>query len=313
MAKLSREVLEALSPPAGSLKGGQKKIFRNILGVLEKELYKGYAEGIEIQKQFEQNRKVYQEYGGIRSPREMQKRFPITPEKERHFCNLIRQKVEEWAQANPGKEVLKHKVFVLLTVRFCRRYGVERVNQLPVEKAPEAEEWLKAQCPFKVLEDLGPLPAHLMEKRAELQKTQREAAEECGIGEPTFKDWETGRRTPCLRNIPAIAAFLGKSESEAENLIAMQRSFQNKSIQGSSPLREMRRRAGYTVREAAKTIGISRDKVQRLEIGNKVKNAELLKQVLEHFYTSGQKRKVNHIELPGPDSGKVPIWERDCT
>lgn len=313
MAKLSREVLEALSPPAGSLKREQKKIFRNILGVLEKELYKGYVEGIEIQKQFEQNREVYQEYGGIRSPREMQQRFPITPEKERRFCNLIQQKVEAWVQANPGKEVLKHKVFVLLTVRLCRRYGVERVNQLPVGKAPEAEEWLKAQCPFKVLEDLGPLPAHLMEKRAELQKTQREAAEECGIGEPTFKDWETGRRTPCLRNIPAIAAFLGKSESEAENLIAMQRSFQNKSIQRSSPLREMRRRAGYTVREAAKTIGISRDKVQRLEIGNKVKNAELLKQALEYFYTSGQKRKVSHIELPGPDSGKVPLWERDCT
>lgn len=309
----NKEVQEALSPPAESLMKAVAENLPYILAVLEKKLCQGYAEGIEVQRRFEENRKAYKEYGGIRSPREMPERFPITPEKERRFCDLIQQKVEEWAQANPGKEVLKHKVFILLTLRLCRRYGVRRVDQLPAEKAAKAEAWLKAQPPFNVLGELGPLPAQLMGKRAEFRKTQRKAAEECGVGEPTFKDWETGRRTPSLRNIPALAAFLGKSENEIESLIAMQRSFQNKPVQTSSPLREMRRRAGYTLREAAKTIGISKDKVQRMEIGNKVRDAALLEQALAHYYTSIHKKEAGHIELPETDSGKVPLWERECT
>lgn len=297
---VNREVHEALSPPAESLRKAVAENLPYILAVLEKTLCQGYGEGIEVQRRFEENRKAYKEYGGVRSPGEMQERFPITPEKERRFCDLIRQKVEEWAQANPGKEVLKHKVFVLLTLRLCRRYGVRRVDQFPAEQAAKAEAWLKAQPPFNVLGELGPLPAQLMGKRAELRKTQREAAEECGVGEPAFKGWETGRRTPSLRNIPALAAFLGKSENEIESLIAMQRSFQNRPVQTSSPLREMRRRAGYTLREAAKTIGISKDKVQRMEIASKkVRDAALLEQALVHFYTSIQKKEVGHIELPG--------------
>jgi transcriptional regulator with XRE-family HTH domain len=291
VAKLNTEVHEVLAPAAESLRKAAVENLPYILAVLEKKFCQDYGEGIEVQKRFEENQKAYKEYGGVRSPKEMQKRFPITPEKERHFCNLIRQKVEEWAQANPGKEVLKQKVFVLLTLRLCRRYGVRRVDQLPAEKAARAEQWLKTQPPLNVLGELGPLPAHLMERRAELRKTQRQAAEECGVAEPTFKDWEIGRRTPSLHNVPALAAFLGKTESEVENLIAMQRSFQNKPIQTSSPLREMRRRAGYTLREVAKTTGISKDKVRRMEIGNRVGDAALLEQALAHFYTSMQEKR----------------------
>jgi transcriptional regulator with XRE-family HTH domain len=76
----------------------------------------------------------------------------------------------------------------------------------------------------------------------------------------------------------------------------------------------MRRRAGYTLREAAKTVGISKDKVRRVEIAsNKVRNAALLEQALAHYYTSIHKKEAGHIELPETDSGKVPLWERECT
>ena len=58
-------------------------------------------------------------------------------------------------------------------------------------------------------EELRTLGNHLRAKRLDLGLLQREVARKLGVTEDTVHNWETDRKSPQLRSVPKIIAFLG--------------------------------------------------------------------------------------------------------
>ena len=87
------------------------------------------------------------------------------------------------------------------------------------------------------------LDEHLRKRRLELRLSQREAARRLGWSWRTFFNWENGKTKPAVEYIPAIIEFLGYDPyPPATNL--------------SERLALVRRAMGWTIKEAARQLGI---------------------------------------------------------
>ena len=74
-------------------------------------------------------------------------------------------------------------------------------------------------CGLTLTAPLPPAPAypaelvtfgnHILKRRLDLGLLQREVAAEIGVSTQTLQYWEVGRHQPAVRNLPAIARFLG--------------------------------------------------------------------------------------------------------
>jgi transcriptional regulator with XRE-family HTH domain len=87
------------------------------------------------------------------------------------------------------------------------------------------------------------LGEHVRKRRGELRSSQKAMAERLGVSWSTVLNWETGRTEPLIESIAAIIEFLGydpfpKPTSHSEQLAAL------------------RRVKGWTVKEAARQLGI---------------------------------------------------------
>jgi DNA-binding XRE family transcriptional regulator len=68
---------------------------------------------------------------------------------------------------------------------------------------------LKCPRPKAYSENPQTLGGHFKKRRLELGLTQKQAAERLAINPSTVLNWETGRRAPAIRSMPAILGFLG--------------------------------------------------------------------------------------------------------
>jgi transcriptional regulator with XRE-family HTH domain len=87
------------------------------------------------------------------------------------------------------------------------------------------------------------LGEHVRKRRGELGLSQKMTAKRLGVSWSTALNWETGTTEPLIESIPAIIAFFGydpfpKPTSPSEQLAAV------------------RRAMGWTVKEAARQLGV---------------------------------------------------------
>lgn len=102
---------------------------------------------------------------------------------------------------------------------------------------------LKALKPKEFDFEPKTLGEHVRKRRLELRLTQKGAGECLGVNVFTVLNWEKGKRKPPIEAIPRIIGFLGydpfpKPTSHSEQLTAL------------------RRAMGWTVKEAARQLGI---------------------------------------------------------
>ena len=57
--------------------------------------------------------------------------------------------------------------------------------------------------------EISTLGDHIRKHRLDLNRIQRQVAEQIGVGEATITNWERNATTPAIRYIPAIIEFLG--------------------------------------------------------------------------------------------------------
>lgn len=84
---------------------------------------------------------------------------------------------------------------------------------------------------------------HIRQRRCQLRISQREAGVVVGVTAQTILHWEKGHTEPPIESMPAILRFLGyepfpKPETLADRLFCI------------------RRRRGWTIKEAAKALGV---------------------------------------------------------
>jgi DNA-binding transcriptional regulator YiaG len=95
---------------------------------------------------------------------------------------------------------------------------------------------------------------HVKAKRLELALFQRQAAKLLGICQTTVMHWEKGQSDVPIRAYPAILAFLGYDPHSDPTTLAER-------------LQAIRRRKGWKVRKAAKSIGVDEDTWRLWESG----------------------------------------------
>ncbi len=85
-------------------------------------------------------------------------------------------------------------------------------------------------------------------KAARLKRalTQKEAGAHLGVTEWTVLNWEKGRTTPTIADLPTVEAFIGYSLAPTAQSLGER-------------MREYRRRCGLTITEAATSAGVSED------------------------------------------------------
>jgi transcriptional regulator with XRE-family HTH domain len=84
---------------------------------------------------------------------------------------------------------------------------------------------------------------HIRKRRLTLKLDQKQAASQLGVTIATVSNWEGGRARPAIAHIPAILALLGYNPFP-----------EPKSI--SERLRAKRRAQGWSIREAARQLGV---------------------------------------------------------
>jgi len=95
---------------------------------------------------------------------------------------------------------------------------------------------------------------HIKKRRLELGLFQSQAAELLDVCEATVKNWEKGHRDIPIRSYPAILTFLGYDPLPEPQTLAEQ-------------LQAIRRRMGWKVRTAAKSIGVDESTWRQWEAG----------------------------------------------
>jgi transcriptional regulator with XRE-family HTH domain len=84
---------------------------------------------------------------------------------------------------------------------------------------------------------------HISRRRLELELTQPEVADRLGVNLTTVLNWERERTTPLIRLLPALFAFLGYSPLPEPSTV-------------SERLLHLRRELGWSIREAARQLGV---------------------------------------------------------
>jgi transcriptional regulator with XRE-family HTH domain len=95
---------------------------------------------------------------------------------------------------------------------------------------------------------------HIKRRRLELGLFQEQAAKRLGVCESTVKNWEKGYNDVPIRAYPAILALLGYDPHAEPRTLAER-------------LVSIRRRKGWTVRTAARAIGVDEETWRRWEAG----------------------------------------------
>lgn len=107
-----------------------------------------------------------------------------------------------------------------------------------------------------------PIGTHILKRRLELGMLQRELAKAIGVCEDTITGWENGRSVPQIRNMPAIATFLGYVPLEASY-----GSFENR-------IRRYRLLKGLSCRALGAILGVDGTTVSSWENGEVNSSAE---------------------------------------
>ncbi len=102
---------------------------------------------------------------------------------------------------------------------------------------------LKALKPNESDFDPGTLGEHLRKRRLELGLSQKEAARALGWSWRTVFNWENGKTKPAVESIPAIIEFLSYDPF-------------GKAVSLSDQLAAARRTRGWTIKRAAKELGV---------------------------------------------------------
>ena len=102
---------------------------------------------------------------------------------------------------------------------------------------------LKCPKPKAYSENPQTLGEHFKKRRLELGLTQKEAAERLAITPSTVLNWETGRRGPPIRLMPAILGFLGYDPFAAPTTVGER-------------LLHARRKRGWSIREAGSHLSV---------------------------------------------------------
>jgi transcriptional regulator with XRE-family HTH domain len=87
------------------------------------------------------------------------------------------------------------------------------------------------------------LAEHIKRRRLELRLTRKHAAERLSVAPLSVSTWETGRRQPLIRSMPAILEFLGYVPFPESTTLA-------------AKLLKKRRQQGWSIREAALHLGV---------------------------------------------------------
>jgi transcriptional regulator with XRE-family HTH domain len=152
---------------------------------------------------------------------------------------------------------------------------------------------------FKALKPKEPdfpahtLGAHVRKRRLELELTQKQAAERLGVNPWTVLNWETGRRAPPIRSMPAILSFLGYDPFPEPTTIA-------------AKLLSKRRQQGWSIREAALHLGIDGTTWRDWEAGELILFREHRTKVAEFL---GLDRQELFHEMRARWNGKHRRWE----
>jgi len=114
------------------------------------------------------------------------------------------------------------------------------------------------------------LGKHIRKRRLELELTQKQAAERLAINPSTVLNWESGRRAPPIRSMPAVLGFLGYDPFPPPATLAER-------------FLQARRNHGWSTGEAASQLGVDPTTWQNWERGelilfrkHRAKVAELL-------------------------------------
>ena len=95
---------------------------------------------------------------------------------------------------------------------------------------------------------------HIKKRRLELGLFQAQAGKLLGVCEATVKNWEKGHKGIPMRSYPAVLAFLGYDPHPEPKTL-------------SDQLQAIRRRNGWRLETAAKSIGVDEDTWRLWEAG----------------------------------------------
>src|SRR5262249_16941851 len=111
---------------------------------------------------------------------------------------------------------------------------------------------------------------HLKRRRLDLGLRQKDVAEQLGVNQKTYENWEQEKYEPEGRFFPAIIRFLGYDPSPAP-------------VSMPDRIRAARRRAGISQRELARRLGLDPATVWAWEAGAVVRPFPRIARLFEDF------------------------------
>ncbi len=173
--------------------------------------------------QLQQYTDELREHGGASSIVDAVMRFPVTEPEARSILRAIRERVDGFIAENPAWRPVAKTLFSRLVKRVQVGFSAPKVNKCPAIGFHDIMDFIKSYG-FSIPDD-GPLAAALLRARADAGITQKRAAQEIGVKEGTYQNWECGKNVPKEDKVLGIAKFLGKTETGVWNLMEMQRLF----------------------------------------------------------------------------------------
>jgi DNA-binding transcriptional regulator YiaG len=107
---------------------------------------------------------------------------------------------------------------------------------------------------------------------------QREMAAEIGVSAATYGGWETNRRRPNLRHVPAVIRFLGFDWREPDPSLG-------------DRIRHARTAVGLSIRELAETLTTDPATVRGWEVGLHTPSPKSLARI-DHWLLHGPARRM---------------------
>jgi len=192
----------------------------------------------------------------------------VDPAAARELRETIFKRVDDHVERYPILKPLR-KCFIYRICRYVAR-ELGRSSAYHVTRGPaERGKRLALSYPLPEPGTMRPVQAHLLDACARSGLDFRSAARAIGVTTSSFVRWVMGDAHPRAQHEPAILRFLRDAgvDTTGPLLERKARPGAGKAVLPAEELRNLRRKANLTLKEAARLAGVSPDQLGRAERG----------------------------------------------